>query len=61
VVRAFFTVGIRLQVDRKFIAKSDSSEGERVMVNGRYTLRLDPRVTANEPPASTVAKQSRSS
>jgi hypothetical protein len=31
------------------------------MVNGRYTLRLDPRVTANEPPASTIAKQSRSS
>jgi hypothetical protein len=60
-VRAFFTVGIRSQVDRQPIATSEFSEGERVVVNGRYTLRLDPRVTASEPPASTVAKQSRSS
>ena len=31
------------------------------MVNGQYMLRLDRRVTANKPPASAVAKRSRSS
>jgi hypothetical protein len=60
-VRALFTVDTSSQVDSKPIVTSEFSEGERVVVNGRYTLRLEPRVTANEPPASTVAKQSRSS
>lgn len=58
-VRTFFTVGIRSQVARKPIATF--SEGERVVVTGRYPLRLDPRVTASGALASTVAKQSRSS
>ncbi len=52
----FFTVDIRSPVDSKPIVTSEFSKGEPVVVNGRYTLRVDPRVTANEP--STVAKQS---
>ena len=60
-VRAFFTVGMRPQVDGKPIVPSWLSEGERVVVNGQYTLRLDRRMTANEPPGSAVAKRSRSS
>jgi hypothetical protein len=60
-VRAFFTVGIRSQADGKLIVTSRLSEGERVVINGRYTLPLDRRVTANEPPASAGAKWSRSS
>jgi multidrug efflux system membrane fusion protein len=43
------------------IVTSGLSEGERVVVNGQYKLRLDSRVTVNEPPASTLAKQGRSS
>jgi hypothetical protein len=60
-VRTFFPIGIRLPVDGKPIVTSRLSEGERVVVNGQYTLRLDPRVTVNEPLASAVAKESRSS
>jgi hypothetical protein len=55
----FFTVDIRSPVDSNPILTSEFSKGEPVVVNGRYTLRVDPRVTANEP--STVAKQSHSS
>ena len=60
-VRAFFTVGIRSQVDGKPIVTSRLSEAERVVINRLYALRLDRRVTANEPPAFALAKQSRSS
>jgi hypothetical protein len=60
-VRAFFPVGIRSQVDGKPIVTSRLSEAERVVVNRRYALRPDRRVIANEPPASALAKQSRSS
>lgn len=59
-VRAFLNVGLRSQVDGKAILTSSRSEGERLVVDGQHTL-LDPRVTVNEPPASAVAKQSRSS
>jgi hypothetical protein len=60
-LRAFFTVGIRSQVDGKFIVTSRLSEAGRVVVNRLYALRLDRRVMTNEPPASTLAKQSPSS
>ena len=43
------------------IITSGLSEGDRVVVNGQYKLRLDSRVTVNEQPASTVAKRDRSS
>jgi hypothetical protein len=60
-VRAFFILGIGRQVDGKPIVPSWLSEGERAVVNGQYTLRLDRSMMANEPPASAVAKRSRSS
>jgi hypothetical protein len=60
-VRAFSTVGMRAQVDGRPITPSQVSKGERVMINGRYMLRLDRRVTANKPPASALAKRSHSS
>ncbi len=43
------------------VVTSGLSEGERVVVNGQYKLRLDSRVTVNEPAASAVAKQDRPS
>jgi membrane fusion protein, multidrug efflux system len=43
------------------IVASGLAEGERVVVNGQYKLRLGSRVTVNEPPAPAVAKQDRSS
>jgi membrane fusion protein, multidrug efflux system len=43
------------------VITSGLSEGERVVVNGQYKLRLDSRVTVNEPSAPAVAKRDRSS
>jgi membrane fusion protein, multidrug efflux system len=43
------------------IITSGLSEGERIVVDGQYKLRLDPRVTVNQPPASAAAKRSGSS
>jgi hypothetical protein len=43
------------------IVASGLAEGERVVVNGQYKLRLGSRVTVNEPPPPAVAKQDRSS
>jgi membrane fusion protein, multidrug efflux system len=43
------------------IITSGIAEGDRVVVNGQYKLRLGSRVTVNEPPAPAVAKQDRSS
>jgi membrane fusion protein, multidrug efflux system len=46
--------------DQTIIA-SGLAEGDRVVVNGQYKLRLGSHVTVNEPPAPAVAKQDRSS
>jgi multidrug efflux system membrane fusion protein len=43
------------------IVTSGLSEGERVVVDGQYKLRLDSHVTVNEPRAPAVAKRDRSS
>jgi len=43
------------------IVASGLAEGDRVVVNGQYKLRLGSHVTVNEPPAPAVAKQDRSS
>jgi membrane fusion protein, multidrug efflux system len=43
------------------IVTSGLAEGDRVVVNGQYKLRLGSRVTVNEPPAPAVAKSDRSS
>jgi membrane fusion protein, multidrug efflux system len=47
-------------VDQTIVA-SGLAEGERVVVNGQYKLRLGSRVTVNEPPPPAVAKRDRSS
>jgi hypothetical protein len=60
-VRAFLAVSMWAQLDRKPIMPPRLSEGERVTVNGQYTLRPDRRVTANKPPASAIADRSRPS
>jgi multidrug efflux system membrane fusion protein len=43
------------------IVTSGLAEGDRVVVNGQYKLRLGSRVTVNEPPPPAVAKRDRSS
>jgi multidrug efflux pump subunit AcrA (membrane-fusion protein) len=43
------------------VVASGLAEGERVVVNGQYKLRLGSRVTVNEPPPPAVAKRDRSS
>jgi multidrug efflux system membrane fusion protein len=43
------------------IATSGRPEGDRIVVNSRYKLRLDSRVAVNEPLPSAVAKEGRSS
>jgi multidrug efflux system membrane fusion protein len=43
------------------IVASGLAEGERVVVNGQYKLRLGSPVTVNEPPPPAVTKQDRSS
>ncbi len=43
------------------IVASGLSEGERVVVDGQYKLRLDSHVTVNKPPPPAVAKRERSS
>jgi membrane fusion protein, multidrug efflux system len=43
------------------IVTSGLSQGERVVVDGQYKLRLDSHVTVNQPKAPAVAKQDRSS
>jgi membrane fusion protein, multidrug efflux system len=43
------------------IVTSGLAEGDRVVVNGQYKLRLGSRVTVNEPPAPAEAKRDRSS
>jgi multidrug efflux system membrane fusion protein len=43
------------------VVTSGLSEGDRVVVNGQYKLRLDSRVTVNEPPVPAVAKRDPSS
>ena len=39
------------------IVTSGLAEGDRVVVNGQYKLRIGSRVTVNEPPAPSVAKR----
>jgi multidrug efflux system membrane fusion protein len=46
--------------DDQTIVTSGLSEGERVVINGQNKLRLDSRVTAEQPPGSTSANQGRS-
>jgi multidrug efflux system membrane fusion protein len=41
------------------IVTSGLAEGDHVVVNGQYKLRLGSRVTVNEPPAPAVAKRDR--
>jgi multidrug efflux system membrane fusion protein len=43
------------------IVASGLSEGERVVVDGQYKLRLDSHVTVNKPPPAAIAKRERSS
>ena len=41
------------------IVTSGLAEGERVVIDGQYKLRLDSHVTVNQPPAPAVAQRDR--